>query len=126
MEHHKRTQKPGNIWAKREDPGILKEGWHRQNEEMIINEALETTTLDKFIEAVENNKLEKDYFTKFPLLKLNENTAEEPDEEQEEGVSNDIPLSSHLDKILNNILNKKTHDRGGSYDNHILEYLSLQ
>tara|TARA_R110000765_G_scaffold425347_1_gene538133 strand:+ start:140 stop:2782 length:2643 start_codon:yes stop_codon:yes gene_type:complete len=123
VEHHKRTQKPGNIWAKREDPGILKEGWHRQNEEMIINEALETTTLDKFIEAVENNKLEKDYFTKFPLLKLNENTAEEPDEEQEEGVSNDIPLSSHLDKILNNILNKKTHDRGGSYDNHILDFV---
>jgi len=46
VKHYLKTQEPGNMWAKVPDPGELKEGWHKQNEEMIINENMETTTLD--------------------------------------------------------------------------------
>jgi len=123
VEQYQKTLEPGNMWAKVSNPGSLVEGWHKQNEEMIINEDMETATLDKFIEAVENSKLEKDYFSQYPGLKMNENIGEEPEEEEEEEDSNDIPLSSHLDKILNNIINNKTHSRGGSYDNHVLDFI---
>ena len=119
VKHYLKTQEPGNMWAKVPDPGELKEGWHKQNEEMIINENMETATLDKFIETVEASKLTKKFFDDIPL-----DLPERVVKETPLFSDSDAKPLSDLENILNNIRNKVEHEKGGAFDNWIVEYVA--
>jgi len=100
-------------------PGSLFEGYETVYPEWIKNDQLETGNLEEFLDYAEAHKQEAEYFEKFPLL----NMKEESPKEEEKSNSNATTLSEPLQKILKNIKEKKNHDKGGTFDNHIVDFV---
>ena len=123
-DHYQKVQKEitetgESIWAEKRDPGELHEGYETVYPEWIKNDQLETGNLEEFLDYAEAHIQEAEYFEQFPLLNMKEDLPEA----EKNSNSNAIPLSEPLQKILNNIKEKKDHDRGGTFDNHIVDFV---
>ena len=95
----------------------------------IKNADLETGNLEEFLDYAESVSVDKDFFGEQPL-ELEEKKEEEkkPNIETEERDFSELdarPLSgkSPLLKIIQNIKNKKEHERGGAFDNHVIDFV---
>ena len=123
-DHYQKVQKKfaetgEHYWAETRDPGSLFEGYEKVYPEFIKNDQLETGNLEEFLDYTEAHIQEAKYFEQFPLL----NMKEDPPEEEKNSNSNAIPLSEGLQKILKNIKEKNNHDRGGTFDNHVIDFI---
>jgi len=109
----------------------------------IKNADLETGTLEEFLDYAEDVSVSKDFFGE-QHKELEEKPKEEkpqeekpqeekpkeekPQEETEErdfSESNARPLSQSLQRILNNIKNKREHNEGGTFDNWIVSFVAI-
>ena len=113
------AEKGEAIWAEQRNPGALFEDYETVYPEFIKNDQLETGNLEEFLDYAETHKQEAEYFEKFPLLNMKEDLPEG----EKNTNSNATALSGPLQKILKNIKEKKNHDRGGTFDNHIVDFV---
>ena len=120
QDNKKRIAETGQShWAETRDPGKLYEGYEKVYPEWIKNDQLETGDLEEFLDYAEAHIQEAKYFEQFPLL----NMKEDPPEAEEKPNSNAIGLSEPLRKILNNIEKNVEHDRGGTFDNWVVDFV---
>jgi len=92
--------------------------YNKVNAEWIKNSKLETGDLGEFLEYAESKKLSAKHFSNYPLLDLKESV-----EVTDKDVSNARPLSDKLKPILKNIKAKREHERGGTFDNHVVDFV---
>jgi len=96
----------------------------------IKNENMEVGTLEEFLDYAETVSVDKDFFGEQPL-ELEEKKEEKPQEkkqvfhseERDFSELNARPLSKPLRQIIQNIKNKKEHSRGGTFDNHVIDFV---
>ena len=96
----------------------------------IKNADLETGSLEEFVDYAESVSVSKDFFGEQPI-ELEEKIETKPKEitpiieteERDFAESNARPLSKSLLQIIQNIKNKKEHSRGGTFDNHVIDFV---
>ena len=125
--------KKGSIYACGVEYSFLKpdNGW-------IQNENMETGSLEDFLNYSDTIELDQGFFESLPLdlPKVDtkeEKTTEENKKEEEETTEEKInfeepnarPLSEKnpLFKIIQNIKKKKDHHKGGTFDNHVVDFV---
>jgi len=82
---------------------------------------METGLFLEFLDYAKQQQQTGVLFSEFPKLDLKE--LKEEDKAQEEEQSEAIPLSEPLQKILDNIKNKKEHKREGTFDNWVTDFV---
>ena len=99
----------------------------------IKNENMETGNLEEFLDYADTIEIDQSYFDSLPL-NLPEEKEDKKEVKQEEETTeektdftepNARPLSEKnpLSKIIQNIKNKKEHHRGGTFDNHVTDFI---
>jgi hypothetical protein len=92
----------------------------------IKNADLETGNLEEFLDYAESVSIDKNFFREQPLELEEKQEEDKPNIETEERdfeESNARPLSRPLRIIINSIKNKKKHDRGGTFDNWLVDFV---
>jgi len=86
----------------------------------LISEDIVTYSICEFIRYAETIKVAPEFFGTIPLdVKIKKETKPKSKKTQSEAR----PLNEILQKILNNIQKKKEHDRGGTFDNWIVDFV---
>jgi len=96
----------------------------------IKNADLETGSLEEFVDYAESVSVSKDFFGEQPI-ELEEKIETKPKEinpiieveERDFAESNARPLSKSLIQIIQKIKNKTEHNDGGTFDNHIVDFV---
>ena len=94
----------------------------------IKNAELETGNLEEYLDYAESVSIDKNFFGEQPLELEEKPEEEKPPIETEERdftESNARPLSKPLQKIINNIQNKRDHKAGGTFDNWIVSFIAI-
>ena len=94
----------------------------------IKNENMETGNLEEFLNYADTIELDQSFFNTLPLDLPEKERKEKPTVSPEERNFSETkarPLSEQnpLKKIIQNIRDKKKHDRGGTFDNHIVDFV---
>jgi len=87
----------------------------------IKNKNMETGLFLEFLDYAKQRQQTGVLFSEFPKLDLKD--LKEENRTQEEEQSGAIPLSEPLQKILDNIKNKKEHKREGTFDNWVTDFV---
>tara|TARA_R100000781_G_scaffold66804_2_gene42199 strand:+ start:1324 stop:4011 length:2688 start_codon:yes stop_codon:yes gene_type:complete len=85
----------------------------------IKNENMETGNLEEFLDYLDSIEIDESFFGDLPL-DLKEETVKD---EAKTEVSDARPLSD-LDDILSKIRNNVEHEKGGEFDNWIVDYVA--
>ena len=99
----------------------------------IKNENMETGNLEEFLEYADTIEIDQSFFDSLPLNLPEEKEDKKEVKQEEETTEEKInfsepdarPLSAKnpLSKIIQNIKNKKEHHRGGTFDNHVTDFI---
>jgi len=95
----------------------------------IKNEDMEVGTLKEFLDYADTVEVDQNYFNNLPLDLPEEKEEKIEEETTEKKINfselNARPLSEKnpLSKIIQNIKNKKEHSRGGTFDNHVVDFV---
>lgn len=86
----------------------------------IKNENLDTGTLEEFLDHCDTIEVDEEYLDKIPI-DLEDKIKKE---DATTAKSNEIPLSG-LDDILDKIKKQIKHEKGGTFDNWIVQYVAV-
>lgn len=120
--------KKGSIYAADVEYSFIK-----SDNAWIKNENMEVGTLEEFLDYAESIRVDETLFNNLPL-NLPKEKVEKKEKIKEEEITeekinfkepNARPLSEKnpLSKIIQNIKNKNKNSRGGTFDNHIVDFV---
>ena len=99
----------------------------------LIKSNMDKATIDEFLDYAESIVTDETLFDNLPLnipkVKEDKKEVKQEEETTEEKINfsepDARPLSAKnpLRKILKNIRNKKEHERGGTFDNHVIDFV---
>jgi len=107
------------------NPGKLIEEFRKVNPEWIKNEDLETGNLEEFLDNAESQVQDPSFFMQFPLTEYESENDKEINEKIEQLVEGPRNTDKELQTILQSIKDKKEHDKGGTFDNYVVDFVAL-